>query len=69
MSLNPRSLAMCGIGFGARQVALHGFVSAAVVPPAVLPSYGAVPMVGSKVKAVKSQTRRNNEALLLMLLK
>jgi hypothetical protein len=59
---------MNGIGFGARHTALLGMVPVSVNPPSVLPSYGAVPMV-SKERAGKSQTRRNNEALLLMLLK
>jgi hypothetical protein len=69
MSLSARSIALGGLGFGARHTALLGLVPMQVNPPVVLPSYGAVPMVSGKVKAGKSQTKRNNEALLLMLLK
>lgn len=67
MSLSARSIAMNGIGFGPRHTALLGLAPVTVAPetPVATAAFGGGAHVAQRRRAV----RRQNEALLLTLLK
>jgi len=67
VSLSSRSIALAGVGFGARHVTLLGLVPIDGTPPVDRPAR-ATGYSGRQAPVERRDVRRQNEAILLVLL-